>query len=763
MKSSTQPSIPHAAPPGLARPVSWTEVLVAELARRFGVLVDDMRSQTGTDPVLKGVVVTDAEVDELLSPAHSRPGPQFVAGSLTQLIQDEAPESSAHLLALQQSFGLAGFEMDCLLVCLAGEVAPRFERVFAYLNDTVTARQPGADTLLRVVAPGDLACQAMLWPEARLLRYGLLSSVDRARSGPYRVAEGVVRYALGQPGVDSVLARAWCDAEVPPLAPALWDTSGDLETLEALLRSRLDGGAGPRGPLLIALRARAGSGRQYLTEAACRRTGVGCISLDARKLPGAEVGQPALTAALRDSVLWGAAVLVHHADAWLEDARLLAALRAHLQPLVRELASVMIFASEAELNLAAWFPAARVVDVQLTPLSAAARETAWRRVLAQLPGFPDAQRGALATALGVKFRLTHGEIALAAQRVLSLGAWPSEASGWSDLLHRMAGSVAAPQLARLAQVLTVKHALEDLVLPADRIEALNDVVRRVRHRGTVLEQWGLDAVSNRGRGLIALFHGASGTGKTMAAEAIAGALRMQLYRIDLAGVVSKYIGETEKNLRAIFEEAERADAVLFFDEADALFGKRSEVKDAHDRYANIEIDYLLQRIDLFEGISILATNLRAHIDEAFLRRIHITVEFPVPREAERLGLWDRSFPETAPLADDIDWAFLARRFELTGGAIRNAALGAAFLAADGPGVIGMREIVNALRSELIKAGKRVAESEFGASAKYLSTPQAVPRRTRPRAGAALPGRALSVKENRNGRSIDQSTSTAPAR
>ena len=177
-----------------------------------------------------------------------------------------------------------------------------------------------------------------------------------------------------------------------------------------------------------------------------------------------------------------------------------------------------------------------------------------------------------------------------------------------------------------------------------------------------------------------MFHGASGTGKTMAAEAIAGALRMQLFGIDLAGVVSKYIGETEKNLRAIFEEADRADAVLFFDEADALFGKRSEVKDAHDRYCNIEINYLLQRIELFTDIAILATNMRTHIDEAFLRRIHITVEFPVPREAARLGLWNRSFPQSAPLADDIDWAFLTQRFELTGGAIRNPALGAAFLA-----------------------------------------------------------------------------------
>ena len=156
----------------------------------------------------------------------------------------------------------------------------------------------------------------------------------------------------------------------------------------------------------------------------------------------------------------------------------------------------------------------------------------------------------------------------------------------------------------------------------------------------MLEDWGFDAVSARGRGLVALFHGASGTGKTMAADAIASTLRMRLYRIDLAGVVSKYIGETEKNLRAVFDEADRADSVLFFDEADALFGKRSDVKDAHDRYANIEINYLLQRIESFEGIAILATNKRDHIDDAFLRRIHVSIEFPAPQAPERLRLWD---------------------------------------------------------------------------------------------------------------------------
>lgn len=718
----------------MTSPVSpaWTDVLCAELSRRFSMLVADMGTQNG-DPLLKSVVITDAEISGILGQARQGAHPQFEAGSLMQCLCDEAPGSVAHLLALQQRFGLSGFEMDCLLVCLAADIAPRFERVFAYLNDTVSAKLPGADILMRTVAPGQLALQAQLGREARLQRYGLLTSLDGARMGPYRVAEGVVHYVLGQSRPDPVLAQAWCNADVPPLAHALWDTRPEIDTLERLLRSQFNADTAARGPLVLGLRARGGSGRQYLMESACERIGIGCLALDAGKLKSAEVLQRTLTAALRDSVLTSAAVFLHHADAWADDAQLLSELRNHLQPLVRELGWIVAFASEADLGLASWFPAARVVDVVLPPLDAMTRGAAWQMVLAQWPGCP----AGLASTLGGKFRLTYGEIALAAQRVASAESLPATDAAWSDLLHSVAGRVATPRLSQLAQAMTVRHSLDDLVLPPDRMAALHDVVRRVRHRSQVLEHWGLEAVSAGGKGLVVLFHGASGTGKTMAAESIAGALRMQLFRIDLAGVVSKYIGETEKNLRAIFEEADRADAVLFFDEADALFGKRSDVKDAHDRYANIEINYLLQRIEQFEGIAILATNMRAHLDEAFLRRIHITVDFPLPREAERLGLWDRSFPISAPLDQHIDWDFLANRFELTGGAIRNAALGAAFLAADAEGVIGMPEIVNALRTELVKAGKRVADGDFGPYAKHLNTAHVEPRVTRRQASPAL--------------------------
>jgi SpoVK/Ycf46/Vps4 family AAA+-type ATPase len=205
----------------------------------------------------------------------------------------------------------------------------------------------------------------------------------------------------------------------------------------------------------------------------------------------------------------------------------------------------------------------------------------------------------------------------------------------------------------------------------------------------------------------------------MSADIIAGELGLDLYKIDLSNVVSKYIGETEKNLSRIFDEAETSNAILFFDEADALFGKRSEVKDSHDRYANIETGYLLQRMEEHEGIVILASNFRKNMDEAFIRRLHFTVEFPFPSEEDRLRIWENVWPDTAPRDPALDFAFLARRFQITGGNIRNIALSAAFLAADDEGIVKMQHLIRATQREYQKMGKLVSDSDFGVQQKEV--------------------------------------------
>jgi hypothetical protein len=269
----------------------------------------------------------------------------------------------------------------------------------------------------------------------------------------------------------------------------------------------------------------------------------------------------------------------------------------------------------------------------------------------------------------------------------------------------------SPRLDQLAQRLEAKARWEHLVLPKEPLALLRQITDQVGQRGKVYNDWGFLATMNRGLGLSVLFAGESGTGKTMAAEVIANALGLNLYRIDLSAVVSKYIGETEKNLRRLFDAAEDGGALLFFDEADALFGKRSEVKDSHDRYANIEINYLLQRIEAYRGLAILATNMKSSLDQAFMRRLRFIVNFPFPGAPERNDMWRKVFPSPTPVGE-LDYEHLAR-FNLTGGSIHNIALNAAFLAARAdPPKVTMALIFEAMRSELRKLDKPVNEAEF---------------------------------------------------
>jgi SpoVK/Ycf46/Vps4 family AAA+-type ATPase len=268
------------------------------------------------------------------------------------------------------------------------------------------------------------------------------------------------------------------------------------------------------------------------------------------------------------------------------------------------------------------------------------------------------------------------------------------------------------RLGSLARKLTVKRGWADLTLPRHTLDQLEEICAHVRYRRRVYEEWEFQGRMPHGRGMCALFYGASGVGKTMAVEIIARELQLEAYKIDLSTVVSKYIGETEKNLSRIFAEAESSNAILFFDEADALFGKRSEVKDAHDRYSNIEISYLLQRVEEFEGLVILASNLRKNIDDGFFRRMHFAVEFPLPDAAHRYRIWQQHFPDKAPLGADVDFDFLSRRFPMAGGNIKNIVLNAAFLAASNGGVICMEHLIRATRREYEKTGRVCTETDF---------------------------------------------------
>ncbi|MCL4436309.1 MAG: ATP-binding protein [Thaumarchaeota archaeon] len=280
----------------------------------------------------------------------------------------------------------------------------------------------------------------------------------------------------------------------------------------------------------------------------------------------------------------------------------------------------------------------------------------------------------------------------------------------SSALWSASRKVARPRLSELAQLVVPKAKMDDLVLPEREKELLRSIIANVRQRYRVYEEWGFSKGSDRGLGITALFSGVSGTGKTMAAEVLADELKLDLFKIDLSMVVNKYVGETEKNLRKIFDAAEDGGAVLFFDEADALFGKRSEVRDSHDRYANIEIGYLLQRMEAYRGLAILTTNMKNAIDTAFMRRIRFVVNFPFPDEKSRKEIWRKVFPPSVPI-NKLNFDLLAQ-LDVTGGHIRNIALGASFLAAEEGIPVNMNHINRAAKEEYNKMERPMPNAKF---------------------------------------------------
>jgi AAA+ superfamily predicted ATPase len=347
------------------------------------------------------------------------------------------------------------------------------------------------------------------------------------------------------------------------------------------------------------------------------------------------------------------------------------------------------------------FREALVRPVALAVPDATLRRTIWANLLEQ-HGADPAPAGRLAQ----RFRLTPGRIA-GAVAAAALEAAARDAGGGPDEaeLERACRRLSSHRLGDVASKIEPRATWDDLVLPDDGVRQLREACDQVRHHHDVFASWGFGRKVSRSLGLSVLFSGPPGTGKTLAAEVLAGELALDLYKIDLSAVVSKYIGETEKNLSAIFREAEASNSILFFDEADALFGKRTEVADAHDRYANIETSFLLQRMEAYDGIVVLATNLRENMDDAFTRRIRFVVDFPFPDQASRRRIWETHFPIEAPVGADVDLDYLARELKVAGGSIRNIVVNAAFLAAANGRVIDMGHLRHATRREFAKIGK----------------------------------------------------------
>jgi len=718
------------------------EHVLAELERidlmlRFQVWRARQLKQGGDDR-FEGLYVSEQEVDALLEPSSFLPRwataplteeAQRVRRALAELrvsldarvARSEASGVRLRLRELGQRFGLDELELDILLVCLAPELSLRYERLFAYLQDDVTRRRPSVDLVLNLLCPSleaKLEARSRFSAQAPLVRHLLLETFEEP-SRPMasllgrglRVSERITGFLLGSDELDATLAAYVRPVRLPP-GPELHLEESLAHRLEQLV-------AGPLEPgLIVHCLGPAGVGKGRWIDALCARKGLRLITLSGNELlaAGASVFADVLRRAMREARLPGTALCWHGFDGLLADEH-----RSRREALVRELATLP--GPSFLTGTTPWEPGLEgppaFLAVEFPPPGYAARLQLWTRALEGALS-PEAA-GELPVVAG-QFRFTAGDIRAASMAARGRARWRQGAPGPVSPEELFAASRARSnsRLSELASRVRRVYAWDDIVLPADAVSQLRELCAQARHRARVLEQWGFDRKLSLGKGVAAVFSGPSGTGKTMAAEILAGELGLELYKVDLSRVISKYIGETEKSLSRIFTEAETSNAILFFDEADALFGKRSEVKDAHDRYANVETGYLLQRMEEYQGITILATNLRRNMDDAFLRRLAFAISFPFPEETERLRIWRGVWPTEVPRGE-LDLEFMARQFKLAGGNIKNIAVAAAFLAADRDEPVGMAHLIGATRREFQKQGRTCVPADFGPYAHLLIT------------------------------------------
>ena len=617
--------------------------------------------------------------------ALERHAPQAQGRPPTRPPDVESISPPPALETLCAAFGLSPFERDTLLLCAGIELDAQFGPLCAAVKNDATRSWPTWGVAMAVLPDPHWSALGPAAP-LRLWRLIEVGTGKTLTDSPLRIDERVLHYLTGVSHLDERLAGL-----VEPLRAA-----GDLvpshRALAETIASCWSSESGTSALPIVQLCGEDPVGKRILAAAACGALGLRLHRLSATVVPAAPAELETMRRLWqREAALTGSALLLECDDLDPADSA-----RANtVRRLIEQLAGPLIVTARERRH---GLPR-RAVSFDVRKPTAGEQRLLWQSAL-----------GEAATRLDGRLDSLVAQFDLGAQAIQSACA---EAIGCDDVesLWDACRRQARPRLDDLAQRIEPVAGWNDLVLPEAQLQTLHEIAVHVRQRGRVYGCWGFAGKCARGLGISALFTGASGTGKTMAAEVLANELRLDLYRIDLSQGVSKYIGETEKNLRRVFDAAEDGGVVLLFDEADALFGKRSEVKDSHDRYANIEVSYLLQRMEAYRGLAILTTNMKQALDTAFLRRIRFVVQFPFPDAVQRAEIWRRIFPSPTP-TEGLDPMRLAR-MNVAGGNIRNIALHAAFLAAEAGGPVRMSHVIRATRSEYAKLEKPLTEAEIG--------------------------------------------------
>lgn len=656
----------------LSAAVEWIRLRLLRLAARAGTPAE---LQDRGNPKRRFFA---AQESLSLTPDIEAPSDKEVARAKEALDKCAASAATPAALMLKRRFDLSEFELQILMLCASTELDTRAAGLCARAQANPARPWP---TYALALALFDEAAWEALSPKSPL-RYWRLIEINQPAGVPLaasavRADERIVNYLKGLNFPDDRLTLY--------LAPLATDgtklASSHAKVAETLAHSLTQN----ETPKLVHLLGSHGASKRAIATQAAEQLSISLYQAAADLLPSSAADLETLARLWRRETALLPVGLYLDASESERDAPAVSRFLAR--------ASGLIFLDTRD----SWRSVGRdalTVDVR-RPEREEQRE-AWTE---------QTGNAELAGMLASQFQLGLPEIRRAVRRVAHSDNPKAEEGLWDECC-----AASRPRLDMLAQRLDAKATWEDLVLPETETANLREIAAQARRRSTVYDDWGFASRMNRGLGISALFAGESGTGKTMAAEVIANDLRLNLYRIDLSAVVSKYIGETEKNLRQVFDAAEDGGTILFFDEADALFGKRSEVKDSHDRYANIEINYLLQRMESYSGLAILATNLKSALDTAFLRRLRFIVQFPFPGAAERKRIWQRAFPSRLPSAD-LDFDFLSR-LNVAGGTVQNIALRSAFRAAETNSTVTMPVVLEAARAEFQKLERPINEADF---------------------------------------------------
>ena len=603
-----------------------------------------------------------------------------IACACAEMAATQCADPPPPLVHLGAALGLSPFERNILLLCCGLEMDTRIAPLCALAQGD--PGRPYPTFALAMALFPDPAWDAVF--PTRPLRFWRLVEISQPAGvpltvGALRADERITGYVLGLEGLDDRLAA---------LLEHITGDEADLAPSQTCLAAAVARVLDCENPPVVQLLGRDVACKRLVAAHACCAVGRELYALPADRLPMDSVQAETLAR------LWGRESRLRPLALYLEageSAGEAERLAAHL--LVSDGGALFVGAREPLVL------AGPVASFDVTKPSSAEQCAAWQSALGEYGGDLPAR-------LAGQFDLDLAAI----RRLAAQSGLTAQAGGGEDRVWETCRLAVRPRLDGVALRLDARATWDDLVLPQAETDLLHQVADQVGQRSKVYDEWGFGRKMNRGLGVTVLFAGESGTGKTMAAEVLAQHLHLDLYRVDLSAVVSKYIGETEKNLRHLFDAAEDGGVILFFDEADALFGKRSEVKDSHDRYANIEVNYLLQRMESYRGLAILATNMKSALDPAFLRRLRFVVSFLFPGPAERRRMWQKAFPTETP-TDGLDFDRLAR-LNLTGGNIHTVALNAAFLAAQGQTPVHMGSVLSAARVEMTKLERPVNEADF---------------------------------------------------